>query len=132
MESKPLKIKSSIRSFTLILFTTLFVAIGQIFFKISSEEFILSIESILLNYNLWIGFVFYGLGLIILILGIKEGELTKLYPVLSLSYVWVLLASMIIFLEPLTATKIIGTICIIGGVSFLNTQTKGEKNGFSI
>lgn len=55
----------------------------------------------------------------LLILALRDGELSILYPVYALSYVWVNLLSMYFFRETLNLWKTVGIALVIGGVALL-------------
>lgn len=71
------------------------------------------------DYPLIIGLVMYGFGAALMILALRHGELSVLYPVISLSYVWVAILSVLIFHESMNAIKIAGIAIIILGVAIL-------------
>ena len=102
------------------IFCTLFTALGQIFFKYGSQNFSLSVSGILLNYHLLGGFFFYGVGSLLLIIALRYGDLSLLYPFVSLTFLWVLIISTIIFHETLNEFKIAAFIMIIYGVIFIS------------
>src|SRR3989338_6796364 len=81
----------------LVFLSTLIVASGQIFLKMASQRLTLNIIALITNYALWIGAVLYFVGAGILILSLKYGELSVLYPIYAFSYVWVSLLSPIFF-----------------------------------
>jgi multidrug transporter EmrE-like cation transporter len=56
--------------------------------------------------------VFYGLG-------IKGGQLSVLYPMVSLGYIWTLLWSRLFFKEPFTSQKFLGLALILAEVFFV-------------
>ena len=51
---------------------------------------------------------------------VKSGELTILYPMVSLGYLWTLIWSRLFFKEPFTRNKFIGVGMILFGVVVLN------------
>ena len=53
------------------------------------------------------------------ILALREGELSMLYPIIALTYVWVNLLSMYFFNEHLNLWKGVGIGLVIGGVALL-------------
>lgn len=53
------------------------------------------------------------------IAGLRNGELSVLYPLVSLGYIWTLLWSNLFFKEPLTRYKFLGLFLILVGVSFI-------------
>jgi len=56
--------------------------------------------------------VFYGLG-------IRHGQLSVLYPMVSLGYVWTLLWSRLFFQEQFTRQKLAGLALVLLGVCFV-------------
>lgn len=74
---------------------------------------------ILKNLALFGGYCLYGVSTVLLVLALRKGQLSILYPIISLSYVWVLLLSAYIFHEHLNFWKIAGVMTIITGVGIL-------------
>jgi drug/metabolite transporter (DMT)-like permease len=77
------------------------------------------IRVLVTDYPLIIGLVMYGFGSILMILALRHGELSVLYPVISLSYVWVAILSVLIFHESMNPIKVAGIATIILGVAIL-------------
>ena len=72
----------------------------------------------------WLSAVAAGIGLflvssVLYVLGIKDGSLTILYPMVSTSYVWGLLWSRWFFDEPFNRNKIVGLTLVVAGVFFI-------------
>jgi drug/metabolite transporter (DMT)-like permease len=65
------------------------------------------------------GLAIYGIGAILMIVALKHGELSVLYPLISLSYVWVAILSVLLFHESMPAAKIAGICIIMAGVATL-------------
>ena len=59
-----------------------------------------------------------------MVLAFKDGELGVLYPIISLSYVWVTLLSPVFFHDNINAFKIVGVLTIIGGVAILGRSAR--------
>ncbi|HIH17774.1 MAG TPA: EamA family transporter [Nanoarchaeota archaeon] len=117
---KKAKRKERITSFSAVLFilvSTVFTAVGQIFLK-SGVGDITSISSVL-NYQLLMGLLLYGFALLLVVKAFKHGELSVLYPILALSYIWVVLLSNFILNEPLTQMKLLGVAAIFIGVTLI-------------
>jgi len=70
------------------------------------------------------GYALYGLFTIVMVLALKHGELSMLYPVMALSYVWVAIVSVVWLKEPINAAEIAGIAAIVGGVAVLG---RGDK-----
>jgi len=98
---------------------TIFTALGQLFFKYSSTTFEWNLISLITNYNLIIGFIFYGLGSVLLIVALKFGDLSMIYPIVSLNFVWVMLISAFVFGEVINSFKINAVILIMLGIVFI-------------
>src|SRR5579871_5837358 len=49
------------------------------------------------NLPLMGGYCLYGISTLLLVLALKDGELSLLYPVIALTYVWVTMLSFLIF-----------------------------------
>jgi multidrug transporter EmrE-like cation transporter len=57
-------------------------------------------------------------------LALRDGELSKLYPIIALTYVWVTLLSAYFFYEPLTFWKLTGIAVIVAGVTVLGRASQ--------
>lgn len=100
----------------LMVICTAFTALGQLFFKYGSVNFSFNLYSLLTNYNLMLGFFLYGVGACLLIVALKFGNLSVLYPFVALNFVWVMLLSVFMLGERMNSFKINAVILIIFGV----------------
>ncbi len=112
------------KGIALMILCTLFAASGQLFLKYGSSHFSWSWEGIVLNPLLLLGLMLYGIGSILLLIALRYGALSVLYPFISLTFVWVFFIATIIFKETLNSFKINGIIMIILGITFIG----GSKN----
>lgn len=71
------------------------------------------------NVPLLAGYILYGLSTVLLVLALRDGELSLLYPVIALTYVWVTLLSFAVFRETINAPKLAGITIIVIGVCIL-------------
>jgi multidrug transporter EmrE-like cation transporter len=71
------------------------------------------------NLPLMTGYVLYGLSTVLLVLALKDGELSLLYPVIALTYVWVTALSLVFFHDKPDPFKLTGIAIIVIGVSVL-------------
>lgn len=83
------------------------VCVGQLLWKLSVNEGLLL---------LILGFAFYGLGAIVMLMAYKFGSLSVLQPMLSLNYVLSIILAATILNEEITLMKVIGVLIIIVGV----------------
>jgi len=70
------------------------------------------------------GYSLYGISTALLILALRDGELSLLYPVISLTYVWVTVLSILVFKESVNAAKLCGVATICLGVTLLGTGSR--------
>ena len=65
------------------------------------------------------GYCLYGISTLLLVLALKDGELSLLYPVIALTYVWVTVLSFLIFHDDINPWKLAGIVLIVSGVAVL-------------
>lgn len=96
----------------LTLLCTVCTSLGQILWKLGADP---------LNYVwLFVGFVFYGMGALLMILALRSGDLSFVHPLLATSYIWVTVASIVVFpADVLNGWKIVGISMIIISVILL-------------
>jgi drug/metabolite transporter (DMT)-like permease len=110
-----------------VLLCTLFFSAAQIFYKFGIKNLTWSTQGILLNYNIWVGLFLYAVGAAIMIVALRYGELSVLYPLIASGYVWVALLSAYLFHEPLSAVKWIGIGILIAGMFFVGMGSRGAR-----
>lgn len=104
----------------LVMLCTVFGAAAQYFIKMSGMQMTaFSMAALFANLNLWVGLSLYGISTGLMILALRDGELSLLYPVISLTYVWVTVISFTVFHESIGASKIAGIAVICIGVALL-------------
>ncbi len=82
------------------------------------------IMGVLTNLPLFSGYACYGLSTVLLVLALKDGELSLLYPVIALTYVWVTGLSFLIFHDTVNPLKLAGIVIIVFGVAVLGRGGK--------
>ncbi|MCW5983036.1 MAG: hypothetical protein KIT09_33415 [Bryobacteraceae bacterium] len=113
------------QSVALVFGCTLLGAAAQILMKSGAGGFsTANLAAIVTNVSLFGGYVLYGISTVLLILALRDGELSLLYPIVSLSYVWVTVLSVMIFQEKLNLYKILGVSTIVIGVAVLGRNGK--------
>ena len=111
---------SARQSVALVAFCTLFGAAAQILIKHGANSLASgSPVAMISNPFLVAGYSLYGLSTLLLILALRDGELSILYPVISLTYVWVTLLSFLFFKERVNTWKLAGVGIIVAGVAML-------------
>ena len=71
------------------------------------------------NLPLFLGYCLYGVFAGLLVYALRYGELSILYPVIALTYVWVSIISVVMFHESMNLMKVVGVILIVTGVAVL-------------
>ena len=114
------------RAVWLVVFCTFVVAVAQILMK-SGADYAKAhpgLIGIVTNPVLVVGYGLYAVVTVLIVVAFKDGELSVLYPILSLSYLWVTVLSFFIFHDTLNAYKLIGVTVIMCGVAVLGRGTK--------
>lgn len=113
----------------LVITSTFFAAFGQYFIKKGlNQASIASLSDLLslLNFSFIFGFGLYGVGAVMLIMALREGKLSLVYPIISLGFIWVALLGSYLLKETLSLANWLGIMVIIGGASFVGL---GDKHG---
>ena len=112
--------KTPLTSILLVLLASFIGSFGAVFLKAGADKLERTLLQIILNWRLLVGIGFYLAGFVISTMGIRNGELTILYPMVSMGYLWTLLWARMIFQEPFTRNKFTGIGLILGGIVILN------------
>jgi len=106
-------------------FTGAFIgSIGAAFLKAGAGRLQMSVAALASNWRLAVGIFAYCISSVFFVYGNTRGELSVLYPIVSLGYIWTLVWSRIFFSEPFTRTKFFGVSLILVGVFFLNAASR--------
>jgi drug/metabolite transporter (DMT)-like permease len=123
--------RQSSKSVYLVLGCTVFAAAAQVLMKFGANHAMPAMS--LQDGSTWVPFVAALLGNLpllsgycmsagtafLLILGLRDGELSMLYPIIAMTYVWVNLLSIYFFHEHINFWKALGIVLVIGGVALL-------------
>jgi len=113
------------RSLVLVFGCTVLGAAAQILMKTGANHMAhTGLVETLTNLPLLAGYSLYGLSTLLLVLALKDGELSLLYPVIALTYVWVTVLSFLIFHDRVNPFKIAGIAAIVIGVAVLGSGSK--------
>jgi multidrug transporter EmrE-like cation transporter len=119
------------KSVYMVLGCTVFTAIAQIMMKFGANHAMPPMHlndpstwtpfvvALLSNYMLLSGYIVQSGNALLLILALRDGQLSTLYPIIGLGYVWVNLLSMYFFHEQMNVWKVMGIALVIGGVGLL-------------
>jgi multidrug transporter EmrE-like cation transporter len=116
--------KSSRKSILLVCACTIVGTLAQLLMKSGMEHFRLDPIALLTNVPLIAGYALYGINVVMMVMAFREGELSVLYPILALTYVWVTLASYLHLHESPNLFKNIGVTAIILGVIVIGRAGK--------
>lgn len=127
------------RSFLLMFSCTLIGALAQMLMKQGTAQlgahitladlardpslFVRFCFGVITNLKLFLGYVCYGVNTFLIAIALKGRELSRLYPIIALTYVWVAILSLY-FLpgEHMNFFKSIGIVFVVGGVSVLGLK----------
>ena len=98
------------KGIALMLFSSLCVCLGQLFWKLAAAG-----DSTNIVYLLC-GFVLYGVGAVIMILAYRYGSLSVLQPMLAANYIFAPIIAKIVLDEAISLTRIFGILVIIVGI----------------
>lgn len=110
-------------SMALVLTASFVGSLGACFLKSGSSRLGGGILE-LFNWRLGAGVALFVLSSLFFVQGIRVGELSVLYPMVSLGYIWTLLGSRLFFGEPFTRGKFLGLALIVLGVFFVGLGSR--------
>jgi multidrug transporter EmrE-like cation transporter len=112
------------RGVALVFGCTVLGAAAQILLKTGANHLDLTLLSLVTNWALIGGLSLYGVSTVLLVLALRDGELSLLYPVIALTYVWVTVLSFIVFHDRANPFKLAGIAIIVIGVAVLGGGRK--------
>jgi drug/metabolite transporter (DMT)-like permease len=106
----------------LILVSSFIGSFGAVFLKLGAEHMKGGLARLLSNYWLLVGIVLYLFSSVFYMMGVGQpgAQLTVLYPMVSLGYIWAMLWARLFFGERFTLSKVGGLLMIIFGVALIN------------
>lgn len=112
--------KTPIESIALVFLSAFLGSFGAVFLKAGAGRLHRDLRTVIFNWRLALGVAVYLFSSYFFVLGVRKGELSVLYPMISLGYLWTLVWSRIFFKEPFTRQKFYGLGLIIVGITVLN------------
>jgi undecaprenyl phosphate-alpha-L-ara4N flippase subunit ArnE len=102
----------------LVLVASFIGSFGAVFLKAGAGK-TQCFKTLIFNPRLVMGVFLFLISTVFYLMGIRHGELSVLYPMVSLGYIWTLFWSRLFFGEPLTRTKFMGLGLILFGIVLL-------------
>jgi multidrug transporter EmrE-like cation transporter len=78
-----------------------------------------AVLGIFTNPSIFSGYCLYAVFTVLFVIALRDGELSILYPLISLGYVWVAIIGVIAFHEAMNPLKLTGIAIIMAGVTVL-------------
>ena len=111
---------TSFASIVLVLIAGLIGSVASVFLKAGANRLHRDVEQLKkAAVRLGIGILLFVGSSVLYIWALRDGDLTVLYPMLALGYVWTLIWSRLLFGEPFNRTKICGVALVLVGVVFI-------------
>ena len=97
---------------------------GAVFLKWGAARLHRDLRTLLFNWRLAIGIAMFLLSSYFFVLGVRDGELSVLCPMISFGYSWTLLWSRLFCGEPITRRKLAGLGMIFCGLILLYSGSR--------
>ena len=107
----------------LVAFSSVFASIAPILLKKASQRKFSDIKSVITNYPLYGAAMLYGFGISAFVFALTGGELSVLYPLSSLGYIWACFGSVKFLGEKMNKIKWMGVILIVIGVTLVGISS---------
>lgn len=111
-------------SIVLVLIASVIGSAGAVFLKSGALGLRLTLSGIIFNWKLALGIATYMLSSVLFVKGMSNGQLSVLFPMVSLGYIWTLAWSRLFFHEAITRAKLIGIGLILVGIVCLSLSNQ--------
>jgi len=101
---------------------TLLNSTAQLMYKQAITTAGLNIAALLREGIIILGLLFYAASGVLLIISLRGGQASVLYPIYTLSFIWIGIGSVMFFHEHISMEGIIGMIVIITGIILINKE----------
>jgi len=108
-----------VRSIALVMLASFVGSFGALFLKSGAARLRFNVKDLALNWRLILGVTLFVTSSVAYVVGVRKGELSILYPMVSLSYIWTLLWSVLFLDERITRNKFFGLALIVLGIVFI-------------
>jgi drug/metabolite transporter (DMT)-like permease len=115
----------------IVLACTLLVAVAQYLIKLGANRLshaglVATAIGIFTIPALFAGYFLYGVFTVLFVYALRHGELSVLYPLIALSYVWVTITGVVAFHEMMNPLRVAGLVVIVAGVAVLGLGGGGK------
>jgi len=111
-------------SILLVFACTILGSAAQLLIKSGMSHFSPHLLALVTNVPLIAGYTLYGINTLMMVLALKNGEMSLLYPIIALTYVWTTLLSYTMLGEHSNFYKNLGILTIVAGVAVMGRQGK--------
>lgn len=119
------KVRIEIKTVLLVFLATIFLSITQILYKLASKSFSFSIQQVF-NFYLVGGILSCFIGGFMLLLALRKGDLSLVYPLSAFTYIFVTILSYYFLKEIISFQKWIGLVTITLGIITMGQEVKNE------
>ncbi len=116
--------KTPLSSILWVVLGTFIGSFGAVFLKIGAGHLSLNLKSLLRNWRLAAGILLYLLSSVFYVIGVRNGELSVLYPMVSLGSIWTLVWSKLLLGESLTRPKFVAVGMVLTGCFLLGLGSR--------
>jgi multidrug transporter EmrE-like cation transporter len=114
-----MRVETPVSSVLLVLLASVIGSFGAVFLKLGAEPLRKGLRHIF-NWKLLFGVSLYVGSSIPFVMGVRHGELSVLYPMVSVGYVCTMFWSRLFFKEPITLPKLGALAVIVAGIVCIN------------
>ena len=111
-------------SIYLVFACTILGSAAQLLIKSGMSHFSPHLLALVTNIPLIVGYTLYGINTVMMVVALKNGEMSLLYPIIALTYVWTTLLSYTLLGEHSNLYKNVGILLIVLGVAVMGRQGK--------
>jgi uncharacterized membrane protein len=112
-------VHTTVMAIVLVSIASFIGSLGALFLKAGAGRLHEGWIYLVLNPRLILGVVLFCGSSLFYILAVRQGELSILYPLVSLSYIWAVLWSRLFLGERLNRAKTLGLLLILCGIVFI-------------
>jgi drug/metabolite transporter (DMT)-like permease len=117
--------RTAATAIALVLLCTIIGAAAQILMRHGAAQLHGStLGDLLTNWELLAGYACLAANTALLVLALRRGELSVLYPIIALTYVWVTILSPMFFGDVINPYKVAGVALIVLGVSLIGLGSR--------